>query len=47
MALDSKSVLSLARACIRIETDALTETARGLGAEFVETARAVASVSAA
>jgi arabinose-5-phosphate isomerase len=41
MALDSKSVLSLARACIRIETDALKETANGLGAEFVETARAV------
>jgi arabinose-5-phosphate isomerase len=47
MALDSKSVLSFARACIRIETDALTETARGLGPEFVETARAVAAVVAA
>lgn len=47
MALDSKSVLSLARACIRIETDALTETAKRLGAEFVETARAVARVSEA
>src|SRR5213592_4235941 len=47
MALDSKSVLSLARACIRTETDALTETAKGLGPEFVETARAVAAVSAA
>jgi arabinose-5-phosphate isomerase len=47
MALDSKSVLSLARACIRIETDALIETARGLGWEFVETARAVATVSKA
>jgi arabinose-5-phosphate isomerase len=46
MALDSKSVLSLARACIRIETDALTETAKGLGAEFVETAQAVSTVSA-
>ena len=47
MALDSKSVLSLARACIRIETDALNETAKALGDEFVETARAVASISAA
>jgi arabinose-5-phosphate isomerase len=46
MALDSKSVLSLARACIRIETDALVETARGLGAEFVATARAVETVMA-
>lgn len=45
MALDSKSVLSLARACIRIETDALHETAKALGNEFVETARAVASAS--
>lgn len=44
MALDSKSVLSLARACIRIETDALVETAKGLGPEFVETARAVATI---
>lgn len=47
MALDSKSVLSLARACIRIETDALKKTATGLGAEFVETARAVEEVIAA
>jgi arabinose-5-phosphate isomerase len=47
MALDSKSVLSLARASIRIETDALTETAKGLGAEFVATARAVEAVIAA
>lgn len=45
MALDSKSVLSLARACIRIETEALTETARGLGPEFTATARAVATAS--
>lgn len=47
MALDPKSVLSLARACIRIETDALTATAKSLDREFVETVRAVASVSAA
>jgi arabinose-5-phosphate isomerase len=45
MALDPKSVLSLARACIRIENDALTATAKSLDREFVETVRAVASVS--
>ena len=47
MALQPKSALSRARACIRIETAALTETARRLGAEFVATARAVEAVSAA
>jgi arabinose-5-phosphate isomerase len=47
MALQTKSVLSRARACIRIEQDALTVTARSLGAEFVATARAVAAVSGA
>lgn len=47
MALDPKSVLSLARACIRIETDALKKTAAGLGGEFVETARAVEAVTTA
>ena len=47
MALQPKSALSRARACIRIETAALTETARKLGAEFVATARAVEAVSAA
>jgi arabinose-5-phosphate isomerase len=41
MALTSKSVLARARACIRIETDALEGTARGLGTEFVRTVRAV------
>lgn len=41
MALQTKSVLSRARACIRIENEALAETARGLGQEFVATARAV------
>jgi arabinose-5-phosphate isomerase len=44
MALPSKSVLARARACIRIETAALEETARGLGAEFVDTVRAVEAV---
>jgi arabinose-5-phosphate isomerase len=43
MALQSKSVLSRARSCIRIEQDALAETARRLGDEFVATARAVES----
>lgn len=47
MALQPKSVLSRARACIRIETAALTETARGLAAEFVATASAVEAVSGA
>lgn len=41
MALQPKSVLLRARTCIRIESEALTETAKGLGAEFVETAAAV------
>jgi arabinose-5-phosphate isomerase len=47
MALQPKSALSRARACIRIETAALAETAKKLGAEFVATARAVEAVSAA
>lgn len=47
MALQPKSALARARACIRIETAALTETAKSLGADFVATARAVDSVSAA
>src|SRR3954469_297170 len=47
MALHPKSVLSRARSCIRIEQDALTETARKLGAEFVATARAVDSTARA
>lgn len=46
MALQPKSALLRARACIRIETAALTETARSLGAEFVATARAVEAVVA-
>lgn len=47
MALQPKSALARARACIRIERAALAETARGLGAEFVATARAVEAVNAA
>ena len=41
MALQPKSALARARACIRIESEALHATARSLGAEFVATARAV------
>jgi arabinose-5-phosphate isomerase len=41
MALKPNSLLARARACIRIETAALEETARGLGPEFVDTVRAV------
>jgi arabinose-5-phosphate isomerase len=41
MALQSKSVLTRARSCIRIEQAALAKTARSLGPEFVATARAV------
>ncbi|MGH7997783.1 MAG: KpsF/GutQ family sugar-phosphate isomerase [Opitutaceae bacterium] len=41
MALDSKTALARARACIRIETEALRATARALGPEFVAAARAV------
>jgi arabinose-5-phosphate isomerase len=47
MALQPKSALARARACIKIETAALTETARSLGPEFVATARAVDAVSSA
>jgi arabinose-5-phosphate isomerase len=46
MALNTKNALARARACIRIETAALTETAKGLGAEFVATARAVEATNA-
>lgn len=46
MALQSKTALARARACIRIETAALAETARGLGEEFVATARAVEATAA-
>ena len=47
MAIAPKSALARARQCIRIECDALEETSRGLGAEFIDTARAVESVIAA
>ena len=47
MALHPQNALARARACIRIETAALVETAKGLGPEFVATARAVDTVSAA
>jgi arabinose-5-phosphate isomerase len=41
MAIAPKTALARARQCIRIECNALEETSRALGAEFVETARAV------
>src|SRR5476649_1832497 len=47
MALQPKTALARARACIRIESAALAETARSLGAEFVATARAVETANAA
>lgn len=46
MALDPKSALARARACIQIETEALRETSRKLGPEFVATARAVEKAAA-
>src|SRR5687767_743832 len=46
MALQPKTVISRARSCIRIEQDALAETAKQLGPEFVATARAVHVLSA-
>jgi arabinose-5-phosphate isomerase len=47
MSLQPKSVLFRARSCIRIEQDALRETARRLGEEFVATARAVDATASA
>ena len=47
MALHSKNALARARACLGIESAALTATAKGLGVEFIKTARAVEAVSAA
>jgi arabinose-5-phosphate isomerase len=47
MAIAPKSALARARQCIRIECDALEETSRGLGAEFIDTARAVEAAIAA
>ncbi|HMD61700.1 MAG TPA: KpsF/GutQ family sugar-phosphate isomerase [Opitutaceae bacterium] len=47
MAIAPKSALARARRCIRIECDALEDTSRGLGDEFIGTARAVESAIAA
>src|ERR1041384_6455223 len=47
MALQSKTALARARACIRIETAALAETGRALRQEFVSIARAVDAVASA
>jgi arabinose-5-phosphate isomerase len=41
MALQPKSILARGRDCIRIESAALADTAKALGAEFVDTVRAV------
>src|ERR1041384_4699608 len=41
MALRPKSILARARNCIRIESAALAETAKGLGPEFVATIRVI------
>jgi arabinose-5-phosphate isomerase len=41
MALQTKTILARARDCIRIESAALAETAKGLGPEFIDTVRAV------
>lgn len=41
MALQSKTVLARARSCFKIEREALSETSRRLGPEFVVTAQAV------
>ncbi|MCU0793845.1 MAG: KpsF/GutQ family sugar-phosphate isomerase [Opitutaceae bacterium] len=47
MALENKTALARARACIRIEKDALEATAKSLGAEFMATVRAVEAAQAA
>jgi arabinose-5-phosphate isomerase len=47
MPLQTKTALSRARSCIEIERRALAETARKLGPEFVETARAVETTATA
>lgn len=47
MAIAPKTALARARQCIRIECDALEETSRGLGKEFIDTARAVEATLAA
>ncbi len=47
MALQSKSALARARACLRLESAAVTATAKGLDEKFVATARAVEATQAA
>ncbi|MSU49938.1 MAG: KpsF/GutQ family sugar-phosphate isomerase [Opitutus sp.] len=47
MALKPNTILARARSCIKIEQEALTDTARSLGPEFVRTARAVDAASRA
>ncbi|MCF7687093.1 MAG: KpsF/GutQ family sugar-phosphate isomerase [Cephaloticoccus sp.] len=47
MPLSPKSILSRARSCIRIEGEALAETARKLGPEFVQTVNAIEVLLAA
>lgn len=46
MALNPKTILARARACIRIETDALEATAKGLDEKFVSVAQAVEATAA-
>jgi len=47
MAITPKSALARARHCIRIESAALQDTSRGLGEEFIATARAVEATALA
>lgn len=47
MSLDPKTVLSRARACIKIEQEALTATAKGLDGSFVEVVRSVIATAGA
>jgi arabinose-5-phosphate isomerase len=44
MSVQSKSALARARECIRIESEALKDTAKSLGVDFVNTARAIETV---
>ena len=46
MTLDSKTVLARARACIRLETDALEATAKALDKNFVAVAQAIEETAA-
>ena len=47
MAIDPKTALSRARACIKIEQEALTATAKGLDRKFVDVAQGVETTAAA